>query len=416
MSKEIAIKFENQLSKHYLQTIQDLLEEQEINPQQFMQMAVNQVKRNSKLLEVFKNNPSSVFSSILTCAEFGLSPTSQMGEAWLIPYGNECQFQIGYQGLTKILYKNPDVHNITAECVFENDEFEYELGLVPKLTHKPHPEERGKLTAVYCVVRFANQEPIFKVMSMKDLKEIQNLSKAGNRSIWFSKTDPQYWMLKKTVFKQLCKLLPKHLNMTKVVSYDNIVEGGGSMRLDEDNNAIVIEEETKTRADKFINAMKEDKDGFSDIAVDVIDNLKKIDPSVSVGKIYDTKVVEEKTEKKHTKEEMKIINEDLINKKKVLDIEKCPIPGVDAIGVSFTKPIENEQEKENEDDDKSINEENEIREDETSETIREPNQDLPQHLEENSDFKIEMERRNKKEEAQGSLMNLEVSDEIDVEL
>ena len=416
MSKEIAIKFENQLSKHYLQTIQDLLEEQEINPQQFMQMAVNQVKRNSKLLEVFKNNPSSVFSSILTCAEFGLSPTSQMGEAWLIPYGNECQFQIGYQGLTKILYKNPDVHNITAECVFENDEFEYELGLVPKLTHKPHPEERGKLTAVYCVVRFANQEPIFKVMSMKDLKEIQNLSKAGNRSIWFSKTDPQYWMLKKTVFKQLCKLLPKHLNMTKVVSYDNIVEGGGSMRLDEDNNAIVIEEETKTRADKFINAMKEDKDGFSDIAVDVIDNLKKIDPSVSVGKIYDTKVVEEKTEKKHTKEEMKIINEDLINKKKVLDIEKCPISGVDAIGVSFTKPIENEQEKENEDDDKSINEENEIREDETSETIREPNQDLPQHLEENSDFKIEMERRNKKEEAQGSLMNLEVSDEIDVEL
>ena len=84
--------------------------------------------------------------------------------------------------------------------------------------------------------------------------------------------------------------------------------------------------------------------------------------------------------------------------------------------MSFTKPIENEQEKENEDDDKSINEENEIREDETSETIREPNQDLPQHLEENSDFKIEMERRNKKEEAQGSLMNLEVSDEIDVEL
>ena len=115
--KEVAQKFENQLNKYYLQTIQDLLEEQEINPHQFMHMAVNQIKRNSRLLDVFKKNPSSVFSSILTCAEFGLSPTSQMGEAWLIPYGKECQFQIGYQGLTKILYKNPDVQNITAECV-----------------------------------------------------------------------------------------------------------------------------------------------------------------------------------------------------------------------------------------------------------------------------------------------------------
>ena len=419
MSKEIAQKFETQLSKYYLETINDLLQEQEINPQQFMQMAVNQIKRNSKLLEVFKNNPSSVFSSILTCAEFGLSPTSQMGEAWLIPYGNECQFQIGYQGLTKILYKNPDVHNITAECVFENDEFEYELGLVPKLTHKPNHQERGKLTAVYCVVRFANQEPIFKVMSMKDLKEIQNLSKAGNRSIWFSKTDPQYWMLKKTVFKQLCKLLPKHLNMTKVVSYDNIVEGGGSMRLDENNNAIVVEEETKTRADKFINAMKEDNK--EEISVDVIDKLKKIDPSVNVGKVYDTKVVEEKTEKIHTKMEMESIKEDLINKKKVLDIEKRPIPEVEAfakrndfnaIAVSYNKPKEEEEEEE----DISIKEENEIREDETSEPIREPNQDLPEYTEENSDFKIEMERRNKKQETQNSIMNLEVSDEIDVEL
>lgn len=256
--KEVAQKFENQLNKYYLQTIQDLLEEQEINPHQFMHMAVNQIKRNSRLLDVFKKNPSSVFSSILTCAEFGLSPTSQMGEAWLIPYGKECQFQIGYQGLTKILYKNPDVQNITAECVYENDTFEYELGLTPKLSHKPTHTNRGKLISVYCVVRFANQEPIFKVMTIEELKTIQSLSKAGNRSVWFSKTDPQHWMLKKTVFKQLCKLLPKHLNMSKVISYDNIVEGGGSMRLDDDNKPIVIEE-AETRADKFEKAMEEDK-------------------------------------------------------------------------------------------------------------------------------------------------------------
>ena len=56
MSKELAVKFENQLSKYYLQTINDLLQEQEINPQQFMHMAVNQIKRNSRLLQVFQKS------------------------------------------------------------------------------------------------------------------------------------------------------------------------------------------------------------------------------------------------------------------------------------------------------------------------------------------------------------------------
>ena len=261
---EVSKRFETQLGG-YLQTIHDLLEEQEINPQQFLHMAINQIKRNKKLLSVFEKNPASVFSSILTCAEFGLSPTSQMGEAWLIPYGNDCQFQIGYQGLTKILYKNPDVQNITAECVYENDEFQYSLGLNPNLTHIPVAVKRGKLIAVYCVVRFRNQDPIFKVMTVEELKQIQNLSKAGNRSVWFSPTDPQYWMLKKTCFKQLCKLLPKHLNMSKVIAYDNIIEGGGSMTLDEENKPIVVEASKPTKSNVFEKAMEEDKSTDPDL-------------------------------------------------------------------------------------------------------------------------------------------------------
>ena len=299
MSKELTKKFEDQLATHYLQTIKDLLDEQEINAQQFMHMAVNQIKRNPKLVDVFQKNPASVFSSILTCAEFGLSPTSQMGEAWLIPYGKECQFQIGYQGLTKILYKNPNIQNITSECVYENDEFDYSLGLIPTLHHKPCSINRGELIAVYCVVRFVNQDPIFKVMSIEELKQIQKLSKAGNRSVWFSPNDPQNWMLKKTCFKQLCKLLPKTLNMSKVVSYDNIIEGGGAMRLDDDNNPLVVEEVKETKASKFEQAMEEDMPGFEG-----------------------------------TKEALDDLCDIREDKTKPL-IEKCPVPGVDAIGISI---------------------------------------------------------------------------------
>ena len=416
MSKEIAKKFENQLSKYYLQTIKDLLEEQEINPHQFMQMAVNQIKRNSRLLDVFKSNPSSVFSSILTCAEFGLSPTSQMGEAWLIPYGKECQFQIGYQGLTKILYKNPDVQNITAECVYENDEFEYELGLTPKLSHKPAHSDRGKLISVYCVVRFANQDPIFKVMSVEELKSIQNLSKAGNRSVWFSKTDPQHWMLKKTVFKQLCKLLPKHLNMSKVVSYDNIVEGGGAMRLDDENNPIVIEEMTETRATKFEKAMEEDK---------VKDKLKEIDPSIKVGKVFQTEVVDEKITKKYTPEEMKSLKEEVLTKAE-------ENPSVEHDGMKYNP--ENPKETLEFTDEVPSPEEliPEIKEDIAPEPITEPEpekeikepvsepanelEELEEYVEEADFEKDDLERRDRKKEAENSFLNADVSSNIDVEL
>jgi len=344
MSKEIAIKFESQLSKYYLQTIKDLLEEQEINPQQFIHMAVNQIKRNSRLLQVFNKNPSSVFSSILTCAEFGLSPTAQMGECWLIPYGNECQFQIGYQGLSKLLYRNPDVQNITSECVYENDEFEYELGLKPTLSHKPTSVKRGNLIAVYCVVRFANQEPIFKVMNMADLKGIQALSKAGNSSIWFSSKDPENWMLKKTCFKQLCKLLPKNLNMSKVISYDNVVEGGGNMRLDENNHPIVVEGKLITTANLFEKAIEEDKVVFDDrdgvptmrdlkegeevkdipgfegtmdqlnnINVNYVEEpiLPGLDPKIKSATIYSAEVKETKNTRKYTDKEMQKIVDNL---------------------------------------------------------------------------------------------------------
>ena len=309
MSKEIAIKFENQLSKYYLQTIKDLLEEQEINPQQFIHMAVNQIKRNSRLLQVFNKNPASVFSSILTCAEFGLSPTAQMGECWLIPYGNECQFQIGYQGLSKLMYRNPDVQNISSECVYENDDFEYELGLNPTLSHKPTSVDRGQLIAVYCVVRFKNQDPIFKVMNIDDLRAIQTLSKAGNRSIWFTSKDPENWMSKKTCFKQLCKLLPKNLNMSKVIAYDNVVEGGGSMRLDENNHPIVVDQ-TKTTASIFEQAMEEDN---SEEPL-----LPGLDPKIKSAKIHLAELVSEEKPKNYTKEEMKEI------KDKFVPIEHTP--------------------------------------------------------------------------------------------
>ena len=84
--------------------------------------------------------------------------------------------------------------------------------------------------------------------------------------------------------------------MSKIVSYDNIVEGGGTMRLDENNNPIVVEGVKLTRADKFEAAMQEDEQEEA--------LLPGLDPKIKSANIHLAEVVETKTEKVYTKEEL----------------------------------------------------------------------------------------------------------------
>ena len=232
-AKNATVTFKNQLYA-YKDRVESLLENNpNINVDRFLAMAFNAVKRDSKLLGVVEKNPASLFASLLLCAEYGLSPSPEVGEAWLIPYGNACQFQLGYQGLIKIAYRNPEIKGISAEVVYEMDEFTWGLGLEPFLNHKPATGERGAVAYVYSIAKFRSSEPMFKVMSQTELKDIQRMSKAGNKGIWFNKEkDPQGWMLKKTCLKQLLKLVPKEFQLGSGIHYDNHAEGGGMLSLD----------------------------------------------------------------------------------------------------------------------------------------------------------------------------------------
>lgn len=269
-NKENIALFKNQLYA-YKDRITDLLSSNHnINVERFLAMAYNAVKRDRKLLAVVEKNPASLFASLLLCAEYGLSPSPEVGECWLIPYGDACQFQLGYQGLVKIAYRNPAIKSISAEIVYDNDEFEYGLGLDPFLNHKPASGKKGQITHVYAVVKFREGEPMFKVMSRSELQDIQSISKAGNKGIWFNREkDPQGWMLKKTCVKQLLKLVPKEFQLGSSLHYDNVVEGGSILSMDGDE---IIEIKRSARSlnkgNLFARAL-EQNDEQSDVAEEV---------------------------------------------------------------------------------------------------------------------------------------------------
>lgn len=180
-----------------------------ITPERFARMATTAVTLNPKLSEC---TPASFIGSMLTAAQLGLEPNTPLGQAYLVPYYNgktkniEAQFQLGYRGMIELAHRSGEFKSIEAHCVYENDDFEYELGLEPKLKHRPAMSNRGELTWVYAVYKLKSDGYGFEVMSKADIEEYRTkFSKAPNSPAW---TNSWEGMAKKCVIKQALKYAP----------------------------------------------------------------------------------------------------------------------------------------------------------------------------------------------------------------
>ena len=221
-----------------------------ITPERFTRMALSALNATPKLMECSK---MSFLGAMMNAAQLGLEPNTVLGEAYLIPYKNkgkmECQFQIGYKGLLSLAYRNEQMQNIQAHCVYENDEFEYELGLDSKLLHKPAFENRGKLILVYALYKLKNGGYGFEVMSKEDIdkhakKYSQSFSSAY--SPWSKNYEE---MAKKTVIKKLLKYAPLKSDFVTATMQDETVKSFDSNIVDmsdiQDETEVVAEADYK---------------------------------------------------------------------------------------------------------------------------------------------------------------------------
>ena len=145
-----------------------------ITPERFTRMTLSAISNNADLQAC---TPTSFLAAMMQAAQLGLEPNTPLGQAYLIPYNNhgrmECQFQTGYQGLIDLCYRTKEYKRITAETVYENDVFEYELGLDPKLTHKPAMVNRGEPIAYYATYTLVNGGQSFVVMSKDEMESFR---------------------------------------------------------------------------------------------------------------------------------------------------------------------------------------------------------------------------------------------------
>lgn len=194
-----------------------------ITPERFTRITLSAISSNPKLQEC---TAESFLGAMMNAAQLGLEPNTQLGQAYLIPYRNkgvmEASFQIGYKGLLDLAYRTGEYKSIAAYTVYENDVFEYELGLETVLKHKPAMVNRGEPIAYYAVYHLKNGGNGFTVMSREDVeKHARKHSKSYGSGPWQNDFDS---MAKKTVIKQLLKYAPLKADLARAVADDGSVK------------------------------------------------------------------------------------------------------------------------------------------------------------------------------------------------
>jgi len=196
-----------------------------ITPERFTRMVLSALSATPKLAEC---SPQSFLAAMMTAAQLGVEPNTALGQAYLLPYRNhgqmECQFQLGYKGLIDLAYRSGEVSVIQAHTVYENDVFEYELGMDPKLRHVPAKADRGEAVAYYAMFKTKDGGYGFEVMSVDDVqRHAQRYSKSygSGSSPWRSNFDE---MAKKTVLKRALKYAPLKSDFVRGVAQDETIK------------------------------------------------------------------------------------------------------------------------------------------------------------------------------------------------
>lgn len=211
-----------------------------ITPERFTRIALTAYSDNAALQ---KCDADSFLGAMMQAAQLGVEPNTPLGQAYLIPYGNKVQFQLGYRGMIDLAYRSGEIQMIQAHEVHENDEFEYELGLDPKLRHIPALKNRGEVILYYAVFKLINGGVGFEVMSKEDVEAFaKKKSKTYGTGPWQSDFDA---MAKKTLVKRLLKFAPLKSDFVRAISSDETIKTEiGENMADLPDETVTIDAET----------------------------------------------------------------------------------------------------------------------------------------------------------------------------
>lgn len=150
-----------------------------IDPRKLLAHFLMEIDRNPNLQGCSK---SSYGQALLECATIGLYPNASYKLVYLIPYGKELKAMIGYQGMIALAARNGLI--VTANVVYQGDQYVCDKGSNPSLSHIPDPcadRSDSNIIAAYCITKFMSNGNIQHIedMTLAEIKKIRAMSKSS---------------------------------------------------------------------------------------------------------------------------------------------------------------------------------------------------------------------------------------------
>ena len=169
--------------------------------------------------EIAKFGKPQIMAGLMKGAFLGLDFMSR--ECYLIPYGNQLQYQTSYTGDVKLAmkYSTKPIRKIESVIVREGDEFSTwtENGST-KYSYKPITFNNKNIIGAFAVCVYEDGDQIIETMSIEDLENTRSASKAKNSPAWTKFTGEMY---RKTVLRRLCKRIPIEFGSSEQVKAFN---------------------------------------------------------------------------------------------------------------------------------------------------------------------------------------------------
>lgn len=227
--------------------------------------------------------PLSIYMGAMMAASLNLQIHPSLGEAYIIPYGDQAQFQIGYKGLIQLALRSGQFKNISSCAVYEGQLIKEDplKGFEFDWTKKTSDTIIGYAAYFSLLNGF---EKTYYLTKAEVEKHGKRFSKTYNFGPWKSDFDE---MAKKTVLKLLIgRYAPRSVDMQRAVIADqavvNNVETMDVSYIDEGANEI-----TKEFLQELYEQKKAEGIVFDTPEVTNIERILKKEEVSSYKKLYE---------------------------------------------------------------------------------------------------------------------------------
>lgn len=192
----------------------------DFNKSRFVQNALALINDNPNI----KNyGQTQIMTGLMKGAVLGLDFYNK--ECYLVPYGNQLNYQTDYRGAVKLAkkYSIRPIKDIYAKLIREGDDFsESIVNGEPNINFTPKFLNDGKIIGAFAVCLYRDGGITYDVMSLSDLENTRKASKASNSPAWKNFTGEMY---KKTVLHRLCKHIELEFeNPTQISTFNSDME------------------------------------------------------------------------------------------------------------------------------------------------------------------------------------------------